>query len=215
VACACGLAAEARIARRAGFSVVVGAGDRERLAALLEAAAPRARYLLSFGIAGALQPDLEPGDVVLSGEVVAEGGLWRSDDALLCGLVRATGARPARIFGARKVLATAAEKARLGAETGAAAVDLESEIVARTAASVGIPFLALRAIADARDQDLPPAALIPLAVDGTPSVLRVLAEVIRRPRQIGALCALGLETRRALAALAVPARALHALLACV
>jgi len=43
--CICGLAAEAKIARAAGFSVVIGAGNRSRTAALVESAVGRANCL--------------------------------------------------------------------------------------------------------------------------------------------------------------------------
>ena len=58
-----------------------------------------------------------------------------------------------------------------------------------------------------------PAALIPLAEDGTPNLALVLASVLRRPRQVGALFGLARETRAALLALALPARALRGLVA--
>jgi adenosylhomocysteine nucleosidase len=64
--CICGLAAEAKIARAAGFSVVIGAGDRNRTAALVESAVGRANCLVSFGVAGALAPQLRTGDVIIS-----------------------------------------------------------------------------------------------------------------------------------------------------
>src|SRR6516165_2174044 len=76
VLCASGLAAEARIARAAGFPVVIGAGDRDRTAALVESAVQHAKCLMSFGIAGALAPHLRPGDVVISAEVVSAGHRW-------------------------------------------------------------------------------------------------------------------------------------------
>ncbi len=214
VLCTSGLAAEAKIARRAGFSVVVGAGDRERTKALVDTALAEARFLVSFGVAGALASNLEPGDVVLSGEVIAPDGRWKSEETL-CGrlstLARKIGAVEGPVYGAPSILAIRREKERAWRETGAVAVDLESDVVARAATKAQIPFLVLRSIADTRDRNLPPAALIPLAADGTPEMLRVLANVIRRPRQIAALCALAFETRRALAALNRPARALHAL----
>jgi hypothetical protein len=52
VLCTSGLAAEARVARAAGFQVIVGAGDPRRTAALVELAAQRAKCLVSFGVAG-------------------------------------------------------------------------------------------------------------------------------------------------------------------
>src|SRR6516164_2920406 len=76
VLCTSGLAAEAKIARAAGFPVVIGAGDRERTAALVQNAAQHANCMMSFGIAGALAPHLRPGDVVISAEVVSVDHRW-------------------------------------------------------------------------------------------------------------------------------------------
>ncbi len=213
VLCTSGLAAEARIARAAGFPVVVGAGDRLRTSALVEGAARRAKCLVSFGVAGGLSPYLGPGDVVLSAEVIGNDRRWRPDDVFhrqVSDLARRIGAVEGPVLGWRDILASEDEKARAWRDTGALAVDLESAIVARAAETAGIPFLVLRTIADPARRELPPAALIPLAEDGTPAFTRVLREVLRRPRQIGALFGLACETRQALAALAGPARALHA-----
>jgi adenosylhomocysteine nucleosidase len=210
--CACGLAAEARIAREAGFQVIVGGGDPLRTAALVEAAAQQAKFLVSFGIAGGLAPHLRPGDVILSAEVIGVDRRWRPDEGFSCelgDLARRIGAAEGPVLGARDILATEDEKARAWRDTGALAVDLESAIVARAADAAGIPFLVLRAIADPARRALPPAALIPLARDGTPAFRRVLVEIVRRPRQIGALLGLARETRQALGALAGPAHTLR------
>ncbi|MGA8551855.1 MAG: hypothetical protein WB678_16640 [Stellaceae bacterium] len=214
--CICGLAAEARIARAAGFSAIVGAGDRIRTAALVEGAVRRASCLVSFGIAGALSPELRSGDVVISTKVVAGGWIWRAPEPFatrVADLGGRIGALEGAVLGAAGILATAAEKRRAWAETGALAVDLESDVVARIASAAGIQFVVLRAIADAACRELPPAALIPLADDGTPNLARVLACVLRRPRQVSALIGLARETRIALSALAGAAPALHGLAA--
>lgn len=216
VLCTSGLAAEAKVARAAGFATVVGAGDRERTAALVKNAVRQANCLVSFGIAGALVPELRAGDIVISTEVVSDGERWRAEDSfrsrvaqLACEVRSIEGP----VFGARRIIATPSEKRRVREETGALAVDLESDVVARIAASAGIPFVVVRTIADPVCRELPPAALIPLAKDGTPKFFHVLASVARRPRQVAALVGLARETRAALAALAVPARALQGLVA--
>lgn len=216
VLCASGLAAEARIARAAGFSVVVGAGNRERTAALVESAARQAQCLVSFGIAGALAPQLRAGDAIVSTQVVAEDGRWQAGEDFrrrIARLAREVGALDGPVLGAAHLLPTRAEKSRAWRDTGALAVDLESDLVARAAAASGIPFVVVRAIADTLCRELPPAALIPLGDDGTPKLAHVLASVLRRPRQIAALFAVARETRTALSALAGPARALHHLFA--
>ena len=214
VLCTSGLAAEARIARAAGFPVVIGAGDRERTAALVERAVQNANCLMSFGIAGALSPELQAGDVVISTEVVSEDSCWRADDRFgtrVAALAREIGALQGSVFGAPVILANEAEKRRAWRETGALAVDLESDVVARIASRAGIPFLVARTIADTLYRELPPAALIPLSEAGNPNLARVLGSVILRPRQIGTLVRLARETRMALLALSRPAHAFRGL----
>lgn len=212
VLCTTGLAAEARIARRAGLSAVVGGGDQRRTIAVVEAAAGRAECLVSFGIAGALAPGLKPCDIVLSTEVVDDDRRWLSSDRLqqqIGSLARELGAIEGPVLGARMPVATKTAKRAAWQRTGAIAVDLESVVVARAAAALGIPFVVLRAIADPASRDLPPAALIPLTEDGMPAIGAVLSSVMRRPRQLPTLVAVAREARQALRALVGPAHALN------
>lgn len=213
VLCTSGLAVEAKIARAAGFSVVVGAGDRQRTTALVKTAGSRTDCLVSFGIAGGLAPGLTAGTVIVSGDVVSEEGHWSVDAQYrdrLSEFARIIGAIQGPVFGASSIVATQSEKRRAWAATGALAVDLESEIVARAALTLGIPFLVLRTIADTARRNLPPASLIPLAGDGTPDRARVFANVLRRPSQLAGIIGLAHETGMALSALVGPARALRA-----
>ena len=216
VLCTSGLAAEARVARAAGFQVIVGAGDPRRTAALVEAAARQAKCLVSFGVAGGLAPHLRPGQVILSGDVIGDDRRWRPNQRFhgqVSDLARRIGAVEGAVLGSSDILSTEEDKIRAWRDTGALAVDLESAIVARTAEAAGLPFLVLRTIADPATRELPPAALIPLWENGTPAVHLVIGEVLRRPWQIAALWGLARETRQALTALAGPARALRAALA--
>jgi len=212
--CVCGLAAEAKIAQAAGFPVVIRAGDRDRTAVLVAATAAKTECLVSFGIAGGLTPQLGAGTVIVSGEVVSERCRWVVEPQYrrrVGEFARSIGAVEGLVFGAGSILATQIEKERAWATTRALAVDLESEIVARTGAALGIPFIVLRAIADTARRDLPPASLIPLRADGKPRVSRVLAAVLRRPSQLVGMIRLARETRIALSALVGPARALRGL----
>jgi adenosylhomocysteine nucleosidase len=216
VLCTTGLEAEAKIARRAGLSAVVGAGDHRRTVAVVEENAGAAECLVSFGIAGALKPGLRAGDIILSTEVVDDDQRWLSSDSLrprLAGLIDEIGAIEGAVLGAQIAVATKRDKRRAWRETGAIAVDLESVVVARAAAALGIPFVVLRAIADPAVRELPPAALVPLAEDGTPALGRVLASVLRRPKQLPTLLVVAREARQALQALVGPAHALNRLLA--
>jgi hypothetical protein len=214
VLCTSGLAIEAKIARAAGFSAVIRAGNRDRTAALVAATAAKTDYLVSFGIAGGLAPHLAAGTVIVSSEVVSERCRWVVEPQYrrrASEFARSIGAVEGPVLGASSILATQVEKRRAWVATRALAVDLESEIVARTATVLGIPFIVLRTIADTARRDLPPASLIPLGPDGEPHVLRVLAAVLRRPFQVAGMIGLAQETRMALSALIGPARALRGL----
>jgi hopanoid-associated phosphorylase len=216
ILCTTGLAAEAKIARRAGLAAVVGGGDHRRTVQVVEEAGPQVECLVSFGIAGALKPGLKPGDIVLSTEVIDEDRSWVTGESLrarIPELLRQIGAIEGPVLGAQMILATEADKRRAWEETGAIAVDLESVVVARAAAALGIPFLVLRAIADPATRALPPAALVPLNAEGKPQVGQVLASVMRRPHQLPSLFGVAREARQALAALVEPAHALRRALA--
>jgi adenosylhomocysteine nucleosidase len=212
VLCTTGLEAEAKIARRAGLSAVVGAGNHRRTIRVVEEAATAAECLVSFGIAGALKPGLRAGDIILSTEVVDDDRRWLSSDSLrprISELAQQIGAIEGPVLGAQAAIATKADKRRAWRETGALAVDLESVVVARAAAALGIQFVVLRAIADPAVRELPPAALVPLKDDGTPAIGHVLASVLTRPRQLPTLIAVAREARQALQALVGPAQALN------
>jgi len=163
-----------------------------------------ASALLSFGVAGGLDPALETGDAVLASEVVLPDGAhlesdprWqRSLTVALAGRARVGG-----IAGRDMMVATRAGKETLASRTGAVAVDMESHEVARAAAEAGVPFMALRVILDPLGGQLPWAALVGLAPDGRRRALPVLARLLLRPWELPRLIALARDDRRALAAL--------------
>jgi nucleoside phosphorylase len=122
---------EERIARRLGRTAVVGLGASRGL--------PEGQ-LVSFGIAGALSGELPVGTVIDATRVVDESGtvLWEG------GPLGASPARTGTILGASRIVDDPGERARLHAETGADAVDMESGALARSGRLVGC----LRAISD-------------------------------------------------------------------
>jgi len=176
-----------------------GGGTPEGAEAAAERLVARgATALVSFGLAGGLDPALRPGAVIVPAEVMENGRRYRTDDALCA---RFGGQAPVRALAAPSVLATPQAKRAARDATHAVVVDLESGAVGRVAARHGLPFSAVRAVCDPAGFALPPLALEALDEDGRIGAWRVLRSVLRRPGQIPALLALALHAAAARAAL--------------
>lgn len=204
VVAATGLRAEARIAERSsGVKAVAGGGDEARLAALLERALLEgARGLISFGIAGALQPELTPGTCIVGTAVSNDAQKFDADGAWAGRLLAVLpDARRGMVIGSSKAVADINKKAGLYQATGAVAVDMESHVVGRIAAAHGLPFAILRVIADSAGQQLPPAAVNGMKPDGTPDLAAVLKSLCSQPSQLPDLIRTAFAARRAMAEL--------------
>ena len=203
-----GMRSEAALLPR-GVRAVVTGGDPKRAAALLAEHKGEVTGVLSFGIAGGLDPDLAPGDLVVATRVRGPRGAWRADMGWAAALARATGARLGTLAGAARVVADPAAKRNLHNATGGAlAVDLESEAAAAFAASRGVPFVALRAVADTARESVPQSAAGGLTSDGRPAAARVALFLLRRPSELPALLQVAKRTKLALASLERAAKAL-------
>jgi adenosylhomocysteine nucleosidase len=181
------------------------AGNPERAYARAQGwiAGNRLAALVSFGICGGLDPALVPGAVIVAHEIVLpEGGTWRFDDVWARAVTaRVPGARMAPILGAAGAAVTVADKAALFARTGAPAVDMESRGVAEAAREAGLPFVAIRAVADPAGRTLPRAALAGINVHGRLRPWRVLLALLAQPGDLPALLSLAQEARAGYAAL--------------
>lgn len=193
-----GLTAEARLAAPLG-TARAGGGWPEGAARATEALiAEGATALISFGLAGGLNPALAPGTLIIPGTIRTA----RTDYPTCPALTQALGGPRHTLLAAEDLAITAADKTRLHAETMADAVDLESGAMAALAQARGIPFAALRAICDPASATLPPAALIALNAQGAITLHRVIGSVLRHPGQLPALLRLGQDANAARAHLA-------------
>ena len=149
-----GLVQEARIAAGPGMTVICSSSDPQQLRALLTVFDPTTiRGVISFGVAGGLDPTLKSGDVVVATEVLAGDTRWLAGLALNEDLIASLALGSRRVVrgglaGVEEVVVAQAGKAALRSETGAAAVDMESHIAAAYAAEADLPFAALRVISD-------------------------------------------------------------------
>jgi len=151
-----------------------------------------ATHLLSFGLAGGLDPALPAGTLLLPYQVLSERGeSWAVDAAWHAHLADRLDYAALPILGVDIPIASIEAKAELRRRHQAAAIDMESHVLARAAAQAGLPFAAIRVICDGADAVLPPAALIGVTAAGGVDLGAILGSVLRRPGQIPALLKLG------------------------
>jgi adenosylhomocysteine nucleosidase len=203
-----GLAQESRIAAGPGVSHVMCSGsDPDRLRAQLSGLDPTGlRAVISFGIAGGLDPALHSGDVVVATAVIAEEGAWKVPPSVVSAMtdrVRASGLQIAQgaLVGAEEPILLPATKASMHEATDAIAVDMESHIGAAYAARNGLPFAAVRVISDPAERALPPLAKRALKPDGRIDFAAVIAGLARAPSELSTLLRAGGDAGRAFAGL--------------
>jgi adenosylhomocysteine nucleosidase len=190
-----GLTAELALLKNTPFMIAAGGGTPAgATTAAQKLIAQGAEALISFGLAGGLNPLLKPGTLVIPAYINnapcdAALNLWLG------------GANSKNLYAGTTIAVTRDQKSALFASTGADAIDLESGAVATAAQAAQIPFAALRAIADPATRTLPPAALIALNATGEIALAPILASLAGNPLQLPALIALATDAARARKAL--------------
>jgi hypothetical protein len=143
---------------------VSGVGFRRAESAARRLLDRGATALVSWGVAGGLDPDLRVGTVVLPDAVVEPDGSYRKTDLewrdrLLARVGGRVVTATSPLFHAVKVITEPADKLEIYRRTGAGAADMESAAVAAVAAEIGAPWIAVRVVVDAADVRLPDFAL--------------------------------------------------------
>jgi adenosylhomocysteine nucleosidase len=145
--------------------ILVGGMGRERAEAaarqLLESGATA---LVSWGVAGGLDPALASGTVVLADQVLCSDGSvreshprWRTELRSLIETRVHTVVAP--LFHSEQLVSSVTQKGRLRDRWRASAVDMESDGVGRVADSAGVPWLAVRAVTDTATFEVPEVAV--------------------------------------------------------
>jgi hopanoid-associated phosphorylase len=203
-----GFRAEARCLRHDRNRIICSGGDAERARAGAERLVKMGvEALVSFGLAGGLDPAMVSGRLLLPEAVLLPDGRairthegWRQR---LAHLARAENLDPmtAPVAGSDRLLATAPDKRALFEATRALAVDMESHAVAVVAEQAGLPYVVVRAVADTSDEAIPSAAQKGLGPGGEIRHLAVLKQILLHPGEARSVLRLGRESGRALTAL--------------
>jgi adenosylhomocysteine nucleosidase len=160
--------------------------------------------LISAGFAGALVDRLNPGDLLVAENFST--AKTRQAQSLLSRFRVHVG----NLLTVGRVMDSREERAQLARDTDAAAVDMETDFIARTCAEHALPMLALRAISDTPTRPLPapPAVLFDMDRQKT-STAKLSVYILKHPTRVPRLIGFTRQVRTARRALT---RALEVLL---
>ena len=198
-----GMQREAKLLR-GRCQVVVAGGKNLGLGSKIEHVIARgAHAIMSFGIAGGLDPSLQVGDVIIASEVFSfDDELFPTDGKWLENLRAALPDTKMGRFAGSDVLALEPMlKESFYHQSHAMIVDAESHIAARTAQQYGVPFVGIRAVSDDARQSLPPAAAFALNDEGRIDYSAVMLSLLDEPSQWRALIRTARDTNTAMKAL--------------
>jgi adenosylhomocysteine nucleosidase len=141
--------------------------------------------LISAGFAGALEKELRVGHLLVadnfsSPQLLTSPRLDLADDETFVG----------KLTTATRMIHSTAERESLAKKTGAAAVDMETEVIAKVCADHQLPMLSLRAISDTASAPFPapPHLLFDVEKQKT-DFARLASHVLVRPGVVSKLSA--------------------------
>ena len=192
-----------------------GAGSVNAQAAAELLVAEGATRLISWGCAAALSESLRPGDLILPDKLIDAGNTeiavnadWHShtNNSLVTFVDVHTGC----LAESKSIVSSSKNKKQLQSITGAVALDMESIAIARVAKQHTIAFLAIRAIADPVNMELPQAINYSLNAQGDVVLGKLLLFLFLHPAELPGLIKLGLHFNAAKKTLKLVARHLDA-----
>ncbi len=158
--------------------------------------------VVASGLAGALKPAYEVGDVLAARFVRSDRGDQQvsSSEALLRLAVECGATAVDSMVSANEIVRTVADKARLGGF--AEAVDMESLAILTETRRAGIAAVAVRSVADTAQCEIPCDFSKMLDERGRMRLWRVALEPLRAPQRLPALIRFALASHRAACRLA-------------
>ena len=161
-----------------------------------------AKALVSWGSAGGLTSQVSPGSLILPHKIISEeGSIYEVDsiwhERLFRRLAGHIDLHTGLLAESKTVLTSPSEKRALFDSTGAIAVDMESAAVVAVAHQAGVPFVAIRAIADRADLTIPQGVLRNLDPFGRVRPLSFLRELFVNPNDLFSLIRLARHFRTA------------------
>jgi adenosylhomocysteine nucleosidase len=193
---------EAEVGNAHVTAILTGMGQSHALEAARRVLPARPDICISTGLAGALQSGLEIGQI-LAARLVSEVGepvAVASHSELLSSAVECGAKQIERFTTSRTLISRAEQKRNLSRQ--AEAVDMESYTILAEAARCGVPAVAIRAISDRADFNIPYDFERARDERGQIKIGSIVAQVLRHPMGLPALLTLGRDCRMAARALA-------------
>lgn len=191
--------------------LLTGVGPRQaglRASEVLRGETDSINVCVSSGLVGALRPEYRIGQVLGARTVYSEEPradvktkTLESSNALLSFAEECGATIVGRFCTAQWVVARADEKQLLGEK--ADAVEMESFEILHQSAELGIPAIAVRAVSDLSDENLPLENMEEILTDeGKLSIPRIIGQIAMNPRLLPGLMRLGQQSRAASESLA-------------
>jgi len=134
-------------------------------------------YLISSGFAGGVDADLQVGDLILAENFSDRHLLAKAEEILAGGKVRAV-----KIFTSTTIVDSIADRNKIARANSAAAVDMETAVIAEVCARHGVRMLSLRVITDSLQDPLPVPPPVLFNIDRQQTdFARLLRYLLRHP----------------------------------
>jgi adenosylhomocysteine nucleosidase len=170
-----------------------------RATSMAELSSSKLEAVVSTGLCGALQPDLQIGDIIEASELLNPD----THERLPCSRVQSDREiRYGTLVSLDRVAGTIREK-RVLSETGALAVEMEAAGVARRAAAVKMPFFCLKAVSDRADEEFVMDFNQMRSNDGRFSRGKIIVYALTHPSTVSRLLSLRRRSHEAASALGV------------
>jgi len=181
------------IGHRSVEVIHTGVGERicrERIGTFLQD--QQFELLISAGFAGTLNHELEINDLLVAKNFSTID--LKQAYLLFSPLVT----HPIDLLTVRAVIDSSEERERMARESGASAVDMETEFIAQACAAHGIPLLALRVITDTPTQPFPAPPSVLFDIQQQRTHIAVLAKFfLARPTHVPSLVQFAMRITRA------------------
>jgi adenosylhomocysteine nucleosidase len=176
-------------------AILTGMGRDHALEAAKTSLTYKPDICVSTGLAGSLRSGYRPGDI-LAARLVSEVGepvAVASHPELLSTAVDCGARQIERLATSRTLVARAEQKRQLGSQ--AEAVDMESYTILAEAARRGVPAVAIRAVSDTVEFDMPYDFERARDAKGQIRLMAIASQVLRKPSGLPELLKLAHDSR--------------------